>query len=168
MWNTRLGYKGSQRVLMLHASHDPRWVKISGHSEQLGPCGSTTHFVNNRHSRVKTRGASCIGGFGQTDGQRKFELGIPKSRVRLILDACLILETRRYITFYVQKHTAHLVALFLFPLVCDRPLGGPHLWNSLIVVTWLVQNGPFWLVHVWIWNNVLIPKRDLHKNDKIY
>ena len=50
------------------------------HSEQLGPWGSTSHFVNNRRSRVKTWGASCIGGFGQTDGRRKFELGIPQSR----------------------------------------------------------------------------------------
>ena len=68
------------RLIRCHWSFDPRWVKISGHSEQLGPCGSTSHFVNNRHSKVKTRGASCIGGFGQTDGQRKFELGIPQSR----------------------------------------------------------------------------------------
>ena len=30
--------------------------------------------------RVKTPGAACIGGFGQTDGRRKFELGIPQSR----------------------------------------------------------------------------------------
>ena len=30
--------------------------------------------------RVKILGASCIGGFGQTDGRRKFELGIPQSR----------------------------------------------------------------------------------------
>ena len=63
-----------------HWSFDPWWFKISGHSEQLEPCGSTSHFVNNRHSRVKTQGASCIGGFGQTNGRRKFELGIPKSR----------------------------------------------------------------------------------------
>ena len=35
-------------------------------------------LVNSRHSRVKTQGMSCIGDFGQTDGQRKFELGIPK------------------------------------------------------------------------------------------
>ena len=68
------------RLIRCHWSFDPRWVKISGHSEQLGPCGSTSHFVNNRHSKVKTRGASCIGGFGQTDGRRKFELGIPQSR----------------------------------------------------------------------------------------
>ena len=68
------------RLIRCHWSFDPRWVKISGHSEQLGPCGSTSHFVNNRHSKVKTRGAPCIGGFGQTDGRRKFELGIPQSR----------------------------------------------------------------------------------------
>ena len=61
-------------------SFDLRWVKISGHTEQLGPCGSTSYFVNNRHSRVKTQGVSCIRGFGQTDGRRKFELGIPQSR----------------------------------------------------------------------------------------
>ena len=68
------------RLISCHWSFDLRWVKISGHREQLGPCGSTSHFVNNRHSRVKTWGASCIRGFGQTDGWRKFELGIPQSR----------------------------------------------------------------------------------------
>ena len=68
------------RLMSSHWSFDPRWVKISGHTEQLGPCGSTSHFVNNRHSRVKTQGASCIRGFGQNDGRRKFELRIPQSR----------------------------------------------------------------------------------------
>ena len=68
------------KLMSCHWSFDLRWVKISGHTEQLGPCGSTSHFVNNRHSRVKTQGASCIRGFGQTDGRRKFELGIPQSR----------------------------------------------------------------------------------------
>ena len=46
--------------------------------EQLGPCGSNSHFVNNRH-RFKPQGASYIGSFGQTDGRNNFELGIPKS-----------------------------------------------------------------------------------------
>ena len=68
------------RLIRCHWSFDPRWVKISGHTEQLGPCGSTSQLVNNQHSRVKTQGATCIGGFGQTDGWRKLELGIPKSR----------------------------------------------------------------------------------------
>ena len=68
------------RLIRCHWSFDPRWVKFSGHTEQLGPCGSTLHFVNNRHSRIKTQGASSIGGFGQTNGRRKFELGISQSR----------------------------------------------------------------------------------------
>ena len=67
------------RLMSCHWCCDLQWVKISGHSEQLGPCGSTSLFVNNRHTRVKTQGASCIGGFGQTDGRRKFELGIPQN-----------------------------------------------------------------------------------------
>ena len=68
-------------LMSCHWSFDLRWVKISGHREQLGPWGSTSHFVNNRRStRVKTRGASCIRGFGQTDGWGKLELGIPQSR----------------------------------------------------------------------------------------
>ena len=44
------------KLMSCHWSFDLRWVKISGHREQLGPCGSTSHFVNNRHSRVKTQG----------------------------------------------------------------------------------------------------------------
>ena len=81
-WVTKLRsrYYCNMSCIRHHWSFDPWWVKISGHMEQLGPCGSTLHFVNNQHSRVKTQGASCIGGFCQTDGRRKFELGIPKSR----------------------------------------------------------------------------------------
>ena len=51
------------RLMSCHWSCDPRRVKISDHSEQLQPCGPTSHFVNNRHSRIKTQGASCIGRF---------------------------------------------------------------------------------------------------------
>ena len=87
-WYTESYYKGfllynmsriQLRLIRCHWSFDPRWVKISGHAKQLGPCGSTSHFVNSQHSRVKTQGASCIGGFCQTDGRRKFVLGVPKS-----------------------------------------------------------------------------------------
>ena len=46
------------RLIRCHWSFDPRWVKISGHSEQLGPCGSTSHFVNNRHS--KSQNSGCV------------------------------------------------------------------------------------------------------------
>ena len=101
--------KASQQVLLQYVLHTAEtdkvslvlwsmWVKISGHTELLrvGPCGSTSHFVNIRHSRVKTQGASCIGGFGQTDGQRKIpSWEFPKVGVRLIIEVQLILETRR-------------------------------------------------------------------------
>ena len=63
------------RLIRCHWSFDPWWVEISGHTEQLRPCGSTLHFVNNRHTRVKTQGASWIGDFSQTDGRRKFRAG---------------------------------------------------------------------------------------------
>ena len=37
--------------------------------------------MSGRRPRVsQNQGASCIGGFGQTDGRRKFDLGIPKSQ----------------------------------------------------------------------------------------
>ena len=59
---------------------------IHGESKSQATRSSSDHvgllhtFVNNRHSRVKTPGAPCIGGFGQTHDRRKFELGIPQSR----------------------------------------------------------------------------------------
>ena len=68
-------------------------------SEQLRPCGSTSHFVNNRHSRVKTRGASCIGGFGQTDGRRKFKLGIPQSQGASYIRGALYIRDK---TVYIR------------------------------------------------------------------
>ena len=51
-------------------------------SQATWTCGSTSHshFTTIDTQKVKTRGASCIGGFGQTDGQRKLELGIPQSQ----------------------------------------------------------------------------------------
>ena len=91
----QLSHKASQQVLLQHVSHTAEtdkvslvlWSTVSQNLRPLGaawtmwvyPGGSTSHFVNNRHSKVKTRGASCIGGFGQTDGRRKFKLGIPQS-----------------------------------------------------------------------------------------
>ena len=119
---------GANVTCLTYATDMVLWSTVS---QNLRPFGAArtmwVYYTLCQQSTLKSQnsGCACIGGFGQTDGQRKFELGIPKSRVHLILDACLILETRRYITFYVQKHIAHLVALFLFPLVCDRPLGGP-------------------------------------------
>ena len=54
---------------------------IHGESKSQATRSSSDHVgLLNTLSTIKTRGASCIVGFGQTDGQRKFELGIPKSR----------------------------------------------------------------------------------------
>ena len=153
-----LGYKGSQRVLILYASHTPQtdelslvlWSMVSQNHYAGGPrrppppqlqlrrsrdlthasiplaqtpwgltgrawlqagaqqaviavdpsfnslgidsrnaqaTRSSSDHVGLLHTlsttdtqRVKTWGAPCIGGLGQTDGQRKFELGIPQSR----------------------------------------------------------------------------------------
>ena len=89
------------RMIRCHWSFDPWWVKISGHSEQLGPCGSASHFVNNRHSKVKTRGASCIGGFGRTDGRRKFKLGIPQSRGASYIRGVSYIRDKTVVSFQV-------------------------------------------------------------------
>ena len=63
------------------------------------------YFTLCQQSTLKSQnsGASCIGGFGQTDGQRKFELGIPPSWVRLILEVHLMLETRQYQRYESEK-----------------------------------------------------------------
>ena len=45
------------RLIRCQWSFDPWWVKISGHMEQLGPCGSTSHFVNSRHS---SQNSGCV------------------------------------------------------------------------------------------------------------
>ena len=68
------------RLIRCHWSFDPRWVKISGHSEQLGSCGSTSHFVNNRHSKVKTRGGVLYWRFWPNWWSEKIRAGnSPKS-----------------------------------------------------------------------------------------
>ena len=84
------------RLIRCHWSFDPRWVKFSGHTEQLGPCGSTLHFVNNGHSKLRV----CL----VLEVLAKLMVGenssweFPKVVVRLILEACHILETRWYFT----------------------------------------------------------------------
>ena len=99
------------RLMSCHWSSDPRWVKISGHAEQLGPSGSTSHFVNNRHSRVKTQGASCIRGFGQTDGRRKFGLGIPQSRGASYIRDKMVHVLLRALTVPILKFPEALTSL---------------------------------------------------------
>ena len=125
-----------------HWSCDPRWVKISGHSEQLGPCGSTSHFVNNRHSKVKTRGASCIGGFGQTDGQRKFELGIPQSRGAPYIGGATYIRDKTVCA--VLKNDSNFE-----PTYTSSELHSGLWWDSYrpsLILSWLI--GQLW--NLWI------------------
>ena len=98
------------RLIRCHWSFDPRWVKISGHSDHVGLLRTLSTIDN---QKVKTRGASCIGGFGQTDGWRKFKLGIPQSRGAFILEVRLILETRRYMFVIVNFNALAQASDFL-------------------------------------------------------
>ena len=45
-----------QRLMRYHWAFDLRWVKISGHSEQLGPCGSKLC----QQSTLKSQNSGCI------------------------------------------------------------------------------------------------------------
>ena len=83
------------RLIRCHWSFDPRWVKISGHSEQLGPCGSTSHFVNNRHSKVKLGVRLVLEVLAKLMVGENSSWEFPKVGVRLIIEVRLILETRR-------------------------------------------------------------------------
>ena len=87
------------RLIRCHWSFDPRWVKISGHSEQLGPCGSTSHFVNNQHSKLGVRLVLEVLAKLMVGENSSWEF--PKVGVRLILEVHLILETRRYIKIFL-------------------------------------------------------------------
>ena len=91
------------RLMSCHWSFDLRWVKISGHREQLGPCGSTSHFVNDRHSRVKLGVRLVLEVLAKLMVGENSSWEFPKVGVRLILEVCLILEIRRYMTFLVQR-----------------------------------------------------------------
>ena len=57
----------------------------------LRPCGFTSHCVNNRHSKVKTRGASCIEVLSKLIVGENSSWEFPKVGVRLILEVHLIL-----------------------------------------------------------------------------
>ena len=133
------------RLISCHWSCDPRWVKISGHSEQLGPCG---YFVNNRHSSQNS-GASCIGGFGQTDGQRKFELGIPQNQGASYIRSASYIRDKKVIFFSIlespeQSGTKpNLVAKIWLPKLLTFGHGLPKLVANIssdfhhLVNTWL-------------------------------
>ena len=48
---------------------------------------------------------------------------------------CLYVEHRlKYISFYDQIHKALLAICYNSPLVRDKPIGAPHLWNSSILL----------------------------------
>ena len=53
--------------------------------------------------RVKTRGASCIGGFGQTDGLWKFELGIPQSHDASYIRGASYIRDKTGLAIYVDS-----------------------------------------------------------------
>ena len=77
-------------AIIQYASHTPETGELSlvlwsTVSQNLRPLGAAQtmwiYFTLCQQStlRFKTHGAFSIGGFGQTDGQRKFELGIPQN-----------------------------------------------------------------------------------------
>ena len=117
-----------------HWSCDPWWVKISGHSEQLRPCGSTLLFVNNRHSRVKTRGASCIGGFGQNDGRRKFELGIPQTLGASCIRGAPYIRDKMVVHFMMKISVGDIAFSVVFTCrrseICDPSKKSPNFFST--------------------------------------
>ena len=139
-----VGYKGSQRVLIWYASHTPQidelslvlWSTVSQNLRPLGACGSTSHFVNNGHSRVKTRGVSCIGGFGQTDGQRKFELGIPQSRGVSYIRGASYIGDKTVISTTLGR--------VIMALDCNSLIHDEHFYDENSWVCW--GNNDYWLV----------------------
>ena len=84
-----------QRLVRCHWSCDQQWVKISGLTELLGPCGSISHFVNNRHSDLKLGGWLVLEVLAKLMVGENLSWELPKVRVRLILQVHVILE-RRY------------------------------------------------------------------------
>ena len=84
----QLSHKASHQVLLQYVSHTAEtdkvslvlWSTVSQNLRPLGAAQTMWVYFALCQQKVKTRGASCIGGFGQTDGRRKFELGIPQSR----------------------------------------------------------------------------------------
>ena len=87
----QLSHKASLQVLMQYVSHTAETGELSlvlwsTVSQNLRPQGAArtmwVYFALCQQTTLKsqTRCASCIRGFGQTDGWRKFLLGIPQSR----------------------------------------------------------------------------------------
>ena len=100
------------RLISCHWSFDLRWVKISGHREQLGPCGSTSHFVtiDTQESKLGVRLVLEVLAKLMVGENSSWEF--PKVGVRLILEVPLILEARPYFllsyTYFIMKHIISL------------------------------------------------------------
>ena len=100
-----LGYKGSHRVLIWYASHTPQtdelslvlWSTVSRHLRSLGAARTMwVYFTHCQQSTLQSQNSGYVLYWGfWPNCWRKCELGISPSRVRLILDVRLILETRR-------------------------------------------------------------------------
>ena len=84
------------RLIRCHWSFDPRWVKISGHSEQLGHVGllRTLSTIDTQKSKLGVRLVLEVLAKLMVGENSSWEF--PKVGVRLIIEVRLILETRRY------------------------------------------------------------------------
>ena len=72
---------GANIICLTYATDWWAAIGLVIHSESKSQANrSSSDHVGLQQSTLKTRGAPCIWGFGQTDGRRKFELGIPQSR----------------------------------------------------------------------------------------
>ena len=77
---------------------------IHGESKSQATRSSLDHVgtLSTIDTRVKTRGASCIEGFGQTDGRRKFELGIPQNRAASYIRGASYIRDKKVIFFNIR------------------------------------------------------------------
>ena len=113
-----------QRLMRCHWSCDPRGVKISGHSEQLGPCESTSHFINNL-----SQNAGCVLYWGfWPNWWGKFEQEIPKSQ------GATCIRGVSYIRKKMVNKWSYVVPWFLLTLDCaDARLFANcriHVWST--------------------------------------
>ena len=83
------------RLIRCHWSFDLRWVKISGHSEQLGPCGSTSALSTIDTQKWKLGVRLVLEVLAKLMVGENSSWEFPKVGVRLILEVRLILQTRR-------------------------------------------------------------------------
>ena len=84
------------RLMRCHWSFDSQWIKISGHSEQLRPCGSTSQSLSRIDTQEsKLRVCLVLEVLAKLMVGENLNWEFPKAKVRLILEVHLILERRR-------------------------------------------------------------------------